>query len=459
MIVKVVLIICNNFKNTCMKKQWVYSFSFGLLLSILIFGCRKETLSLPVLTTTEATNVTDTSAFSGGIISSMGNSNITSRGVCWSLTTTPTIKDLKTNDGGGDGTFTSKLYGLKFATTYHLRAFATNSVGTAYGNEIVFTTNNATIPTLSTTQISLVTPTSAQSGGNVTSDGGALITARGVCWGTNETPTVFNNKTIENGLTSIFISKLMGLVANTIYYVRAYATNSIGTGYGDVVSFKTLPTSYGTVNDIDGNVYNTITIGTQVWMVENLKTTKLNDGTNINNVTDSIAWRSLGTPAYCWYRNDSRTNKNTYGALYNWYAVNTGKLCPTGWHVPSDAEWKMLEDYLTGNGYNYDETTTGNKYAKTLASDVYWTSSTNIGAVGNTDYTAKRNVTGFTALPGGARSAIGSFDYIGSYGSWWSSSEDYAHFAWGRSLSYDSEEMTRFSVTKTLGFSVRCLRD
>lgn len=442
-----------------MKTKKFYLLFVLLPFAILIFSCQKDTPHLPVLTTTEVTNVTDTSAVSGGVISSIGSANIIARGVCWSLATNPTIKDLKVNDANEGRTFISKLSGLKFATTYHLRAFATNSVGTAYGNEIVFTTNNAVIPTLITSKIDFVTPTSAHSGGNVISDGGASISSHGVCWGTDKTPTITNSKTIDGGLTNAFTSKLTGLLANTIYYVRAYATNIIGTGYGDVISFKTLAVSYGKVTDIDGNVYNTITIGTQVWMVENLKTTKLNDGTDINNVTDSIAWRSLGTPAYCWYRNDSRTNKTIYGALYNWYAVNTGKLCPIGWHIPSDSEWKILEDYLIDNKYNYDETTVGNKYAKTLASAIGWASSTNVGAVGNTDYATKRNVTGFTALPGGARSAIGSFDYIVNYCSWWSSSEDYAHFAWGRSISYDSDGISRFSVTKTLGFSVRCLRD
>jgi uncharacterized protein (TIGR02145 family) len=442
-----------------MKTRTVYLAFILSIYLVFVFSCQKETPSLPVLTTTEVINITDTCALSGGFISSIGNSNIIARGVCWSLAINPIIKDFKTNDGYGGGTFSSKLSGLKFATIYHLRAFATNSVGTAYGNEIIFTTNNAVIPTLITSKIDFVTPTSAHSGGNVIYDGGASISSHGVCWGTDQTPTITNSKTIDSGSTNAFISNLTGLAANTIYFVRAYATNIIGTGYGDVISFKTLPVSYGKVTDIDGNVYNTTTIGTQVWMVENLKTTKFNDGTDINNVTDSIAWRSLGTPAYCWYRHDSGTNKNTYGALYNWYAVNTGKLCPIGWHIPSDVEWKILENYLIDSGYNYDETTTGNKYAKTLACAVGWASSTNIGAVGNTDYIAKINVTGFTALPGGARSFIGSFDYIGSYGSWWSSSDDYAHFAWGRSLSYDSEGMTRFSVTKTLGFSVRCLRD
>lgn len=215
------------------------------------------------------------------------------------------------------------------------------------------------------------------------------------------------------------------------------------------------------VTDIDGNVYNTVTIGTQIWMVENLKTTKYNDGNTIPNVPDATAWSSLSTPGICTYDNTTNSNTiNTYGRLYNWYAVNTGKLSPTGWHVPTDAEWTTLENYLIANGYNYDGSTTNNKEAKALASNTGWASSATAGAVGNSDYAAIRNVTGFTALPGGVRDANQKiFGSIGNYGIWWSSSESNTLSAWDRGVDYSLSSVGRVNVLKGYGFSVRCLKD
>lgn len=198
-----------------------------------------------------------------------------------------------------------------------------------------------------------------------------------------------------------------------------------------------------TVTDIDSNVYHTVTIGTQVWMVENLKTTKYNDGTAIPNVTDSTAWSGLSTPAYCWYNNDSITNKTTYGALYNLYTVNTGKLCPTGWHVPTDAEWTTLTTYLGG------ESVAGGKLKET--GTTHWLSP-NTGAINESD---------FTALPGGYRYYSGIFNYVGKYGYWWSSTEDESNnsWAWDRDMVFNYNVVFRDINYKNNGFSVRCLRD
>jgi len=217
-----------------------------------------------------------------------------------------------------------------------------------------------------------------------------------------------------------------------------------------------------TVTDIDGNVYKTVKIGTQVWMAENLRTTKYNDGTSIPKVTNGLAWLSrIKNPGYCFYNNDA-ANKNTYGALYHWYAVKTNKLAPTGWHVPTDAEWTTLENYLIANGYNYDGTTTGNKIAKSLAALTGWTTCTGIGAIGN-DLT-KNNTSGFSALPGGYRGSYfglgnGAFYLVGDYGNWWSSTQFGASNAWYRGL-YGGTTVDRdHYYNKSSGFSVRCLRD
>jgi uncharacterized protein (TIGR02145 family) len=232
------------------------------------------------------------------------------------------------------------------------------------------------------------------------------------------------------------------------------ATDPATKAYVDALK-EEIYNELGIVKDIEGNIYKTLEIGTQVWMAENLKTTSYNDGTTIPLVTDNSAWINLSTPGYCWYNN---CYNNTYGALYNWYTVTTGNLCPNGWHVPTDTEWTTLENYVIANGYNYDGTTTGNKIAKALASTYLWTSSTVTGAVGNTDYPDKRNATGFTALPGGFRYIIG-FIYCGNNGIWWSATEYDAFNAWFRSLNNEISDVYRNGTGKNNGFSVRCLRD
>jgi uncharacterized protein (TIGR02145 family) len=259
------------------------------------------------------------------------------------------------------------------------------------------------IPVVSTSSLSNIKQSTAQSGGNVADDGGVTLTARGICWSKQQSPTLANSKTTDGTATGSFTSSITGLTPNTVYYVRAYATNAKGTGYGNEVMFTTLQDTL-TVTDIDGNIYHTVTIGSQVWLVENLKVTQYNDGTPIPLVTVGTDWGNLTTPAYCWYNNSYATYGSVYGALYNWYAVNTGKLCPPGWHVPTSAEWTVLTNYLGG------ESEAGGKLKET--GTTHW-ASPNTGAT---------NETGFTALPGGSRYNTGSFQLnITFNGLWWSS--------------------------------------
>ena len=220
--------------------------------------------------------------------------------------------------------------------------------------------------------------------------------------------------------------------------------------------------SAGTVTDADGNVYQTVLIGNQVWTAEDLRTTKYNDGTAITKVTDSTAWANLTTPAYCYYNSTMNSDSiSKFGSLYNWYAVNTGKLAPVGWHVPTDSEWEVMQCYLVMNGYNYDGTTdtTNNKIAKSLAAKTDWSTYSNTGTIG-CDLT-KNNSSGFSALPGGFRYDDGSFYYQGYDGDWWSATEFDATDAWGRGLDYDHgyDNLGRGSVSKRVGSSVRLLRD
>ena len=192
--------------------------------------------------------------------------------------------------------------------------------------------------------------------------------------------------------------------------------------------------------DVDGNTYKSVIIGEQEWFAENLKTSKYSDGKAIPNVTDSAQWRNLSTGAWCNYNNSS-SNDDTYGKLYNWYAVNTSKLCPTGWHVPTDAEWTVLTDYLTADGHSGSEGTA--------------LKSTSFG--GTDDY-------GWLGLPGGNRnsSGNGNFIYIGSHGKWWSSSQfNTSNDAWFRGLYSGKDNVYRGfgEYGEECGFSVRCLKD
>jgi uncharacterized protein (TIGR02145 family) len=230
--------------------------------------------------------------------------------------------------------------------------------------------------------------------------------------------------------------------------------------------------SAGTVTDTDGNVYQTVRIGNQIWTVENLRVTRLNDGTAIPLDTSTATWDSiwnngLTIPAYCYYNNMTNPDSiKKWGALYNWYAVNTGKLAPKGWHVPSDSEWEVMQNYLVINGYNYDGTTdtTNNKTAMTLAAQTDWQAYIGGGVPGNN--LTMNNSSGFSALPGGCRDFNGNFFDQSASGNWWSATESDASYilknlsaAWGRGLYCDYDRLDRISGLESYGFSVRLVRD
>ena len=200
------------------------------------YGVVRPFTTSPIVTTTAVTDILATTAESGGTVSVDGGAAITVRGVCWSTINPPTIADSKTTDSSGTGAFTSSITGLTRNTLYYVRAYATNASGTGYGVVRSFTTLT-TVPTVTTTAITNISATTATSGGNVTNDGGATVTARGVCWSTANPPTIADSKTTDSSGTGAFTSSLTGLTANTVYYVRAYATNARGTDYGAVVAF------------------------------------------------------------------------------------------------------------------------------------------------------------------------------------------------------------------------------
>jgi uncharacterized protein (TIGR02145 family) len=260
------------------------------------------------------------------------------------------------------------------------------------------------------------------------------------------------------GLSYLTIPKGASGISYFFVHVQ-YGTASVLTDPNPSNDYAMYPgtiyISDSTVTDIDGNVYNCVTIGTQFWMAANLKTTKYNDGTSIPIITDNVTWAGLTSPAYCWYNNDPTTYKDVYGALYNWYAIdvasNSGKnVCPTGWHVPSDNEWHTLALYLDVNAVLSDPESliAGGKLKET--GTTHWLSP-------NTEAT---NESGFTALPGGFR-YTGAFDLIGLNGYWWSSLEFDARTAQSRGLNSNSSYFSRFPYgsDKQDGFSIRCLKD
>jgi uncharacterized protein (TIGR02145 family) len=291
-------------------------------------------------------------------------------------------------------------------------------------------------PTVTTSAVSGITTTTATAGGNVVSDGGESVLARGVCWSISPNPTIaLSTKTTETSNSGTIASALTDLSANTKYYIRAYATNAFGTSYGDEVNFTTTAEST-TVTDIDGNVYAAVTIGTQTWMAENLKTTKYRDGSSITNVKD-LGWSFFPKEGWCDYENIV-ANGTKYGHIYNWYAVSDSRnIAPVGWHVATDAEWTTLESYISDNlGSSLN-------VAKALAASTEWTTHSTIGNVGNN--IALNNSTGFSALPGGYRSNDGTFFAANNLSFWWSSTTDGSNRAWYRQMSYNSNLLSRNS--------------
>lgn len=245
---------------------------------------------------------------------------------------------------------------------------------------------------------------------------------------------------------------MKGLSAGTTYYVRAYAINDIGINYGNQFSFNTR------LSDVEGNIYSTVTIGTQVWMAENLRTAKYNDGEDIPygwplDPTNS-EWNLPTTPGYCWYNNDE-SYKIFNGALYNWLTVNTGKLCPTGWHVTTSSEWNTLIDYLWANKQTFEDGSVN--VAKSIASTSGWEippPNEFNGAVGRNQTT--NNSTGFNAYPSGLRHFYDFFTDIGKTCVWWSATGP--DNPWTFEISFRNSTLSQGSAYKRNGFSVRCVK-
>lgn len=397
--------------------------------------------NLPTVTTSDISSITKNSATGGGNVLSDGSSAVTKRGICFSTGPNPTIYGQITSNGTGTGSFVSNLNGLGTHTKYYVRAYATNQNGTSYGNQVTFTTNAGDLPVLTTVPVTLITPYSAKSGGNITSDGGSSIPIKGVCWSTSPNPTIYDTKTTDGPGNSSFSSILACLTPNTTYYIRAYANNDAGTAYGNELSFTTSQVVSGQVYDIDGNLYHTVIIGTQEWMVENLKVTHYRNGTPVTYKSSFDDWCSITKGVYCDYLNMPDTSL-VYGKLYNWYVVSdTNNIAPVGWHVPSDSEWTVLSDYLGGL------TLAGGKLKETGFS--HWKSPNSFAT----------NETGFTALPGGSKACNGSTYSLHEFGFWWSTHVNLSGSAGYCRMWSNYGNLDKYHSSKTFGYSIRCVKD
>jgi uncharacterized protein (TIGR02145 family) len=393
-------------------------------------------INAPVVSTAVVSTITSSTAVCGGIVTSDAGSTVTARGVCWSQNSSPTIADSKTNNGSGAGSFTSNITGLSHMTTYFVRAYATNANGTGYGSTMSFTTQSS-LPSVTTAEISEIIGSTAISGGTVTSDGGSTVTERGVCWSTSQNPTTSNLHTTDGSGTGSFTSNITGLSGDTTYYVRAYATNSVGTVYGIQRSFTTLndfcegftaPTGYGIVSSSG-----------KCWLDRNLGATQVatyyayghlyqwGRGTDEHQIRTSFTSPTLSnsdTPGHGNFitisssPGDWRSPKNDN--LWQG-ASGINNPCPDGWRIPTETEWN--------------------------AERLSWSSNNAAGAFASP-----------LKLPvaGSRNHSNGSLFNVGSSGYYWSSTVDGTRT---RFLYFNSSDADMFSYYRANGVSVRCLKD
>jgi uncharacterized protein (TIGR02145 family) len=391
------------------------------------YGAEKNATTkttIPSVETLEITEITRTSLKSGGNITSTGGGEITSKGICWNKSGNPTINNNKTDDGSGNDDFISVADNLEMETIYYVRAFAMNKNGIGYGNIKNTSTLASETPKLSSIEVYNITSNSAVGESKIHDNGGTTILEKGVCWNTTGEPTVLNNKMTDNSNSEYIKCEIKKLQPFTKYYLRAYSTNNKGTGYSDnQITFFTLNET-GTFVDLrDGQNYKWVKIGNQVWMAENL------------NYSSSSS--------LCYDNNSS--NCEIYGRLYSYSVAQN--VCPSGWHLPSDNEWKELEMYL-GMSYSdaniWGQARPSGDVGLKLKSENGWANNGN----GN-------NISGFNALPSGYREIDGQFTGLGTWTSFWSSGD----YQFKRDLYYNLSYPQRGIYTSGTKYSVRCIKD
>lgn len=413
-------------------------------------------LKLPTVTTNPISVFTWDYAVAGGVVTDDGGSPITSRGLCVTINRIylPTVINNGDNwftiDSSGLGIFsdTMKLKwggaGHTIRQTHYIRAYATNKKGTAYGEVLTVYPKSKPPKFYTLSLVGVTTTTAILKFGLHNPPETFEIDELDVCISSNPNPTIegthFPVQLNEDNKNDT----LNNLAPNTTYYIRGYVKNESGFAYSPEISITTWE---GSLSDIVGNIYPTKTIGSKVWMTKDLTTVKFNDGTIVPNIQDNLEWSSTTTSASCTY--------TSFGKLYNYFAViDTRNLCPTGWHVPTDSEWSAMEISL---GMSPDQaTTTG--YRGTEEGGKLKFSILDIG-VWKVPNTGATNSSGFSAQGGGFRYDNGILTNSTISANYWTSSEFDVTSAWSRSLSYNSAQISRLSINKKYGFSVRCVKD
>ena len=377
------------------------------------------------------------------MVATDGGTPVIARGVCWSTSSNPTTADNHTTDGSGTGTFVSNIDFLSGGTFYYVRAYAINSVGTSYGNELTFTT--LTIPAVTTDTVTNITETTAISWGTVISDGGSPVTVRGACWSTSSNPTTADNHTTDGSGTGTFVSNMTGLTPGTIYYLRAYATNNIGTSYGNKLTFTTLPPAFTcgdsiTIDHVAGSIApmnKTVTYGTvknipgetsKCWITSNLGAD--HQATGKDDATEASAGWYWQFNRMQGYKHDGTTRTpnstwiNSIDENLDWQAANDPCLLELGdgWRIPTATEWTNVDEsggWIDWNGP--------------------WNSDLKLHAAGHLSNTD------------------GSLNLRGSGGSYWSSTQ--YSTADSRQLGFMIGYCYVGGNSKTFGFSLRCLKE
>ncbi|MFH2047969.1 MAG: FISUMP domain-containing protein, partial [bacterium] len=321
-----------------------------------------------------------------------------------------------------------------------------------YGYSVRCIKDPVSIPVVTTSGVSGINQTSVQCGGVIVTDDGSAVTSKGVCWSTDPMPTITDDTTNEGPNSDSYVSIAKYLIPETKYYIRAYAINSIGTGYGLIDSFTTSAIEYGSVTGCDGYEYTTVKIGEQWWMMENLRDTCYRNGDPIANITDNTEWELLDSGAYCEYGNNS-ANSSVYGMLYNWFVVNDPRgITPEGWRVPTDNDWKELEAFLGISDSEIDFTTwrgtnEGGKLKET--GTAHW-DTPNFGAT---------NETGFGLLGAGYRDSDAEYEQLKSYSQLWSSTRTGGEYVLTRGFYFNEARIYRTHAGEKSGFSIRCVKN
>lgn len=379
------------------------------------------------------------------IVASFSNPTRTIRKISWAIGYIDSIKQVKIFDSINIAKPDTLVYLWNSIGNHSVFLLAEDDDSIIWTDTtIVYSVKDVPTPTASTTTPTVSINNSIRLQGTATDVYGTIVKWE---WDAGNSGT-FVETTPDSNYTPIAPS-----TSNSAYPCVLKVTDDDGCIGVDTISISV----FGMVIDIDGNIYQTTKIGNQIWTVENLRTTKYNDGTAIPNIIDTDEWTSTNDGAFCYYNNDEN-NKEKYGALYNWYAVNTGKLAPVGWHVPSHAEWDTLVDYLIANGYNWDGTTIGNKTGKSVATKTDWWISNKTGAVGND--LPSNNSSYFSAIPVGTIYTNG-FEPIGSRSSWFSTTPNpnMIGIAWSGYVKYDDSKLTIVGMPMSVGSSIRLLRD